>query len=75
MEVEQTEMDSRPENLAVSEYANVDEAIPIDLKKGQITEAYKETKKKDINNIETFVSQRVGSYSLAYIVDQKLHLY
>ena len=33
MEAELTEMDSRTDNLAVSEYANVDEAIPIDLRK------------------------------------------
>ena len=32
-------MDSRTDNLAVSEEANVDEAIPIDLRKEQITEA------------------------------------
>ena len=33
MESELTEMDSRPENLEVSEDANVDEAIPIALRK------------------------------------------
>ena len=33
MEAELTEMDSRPENLAVSEDENVDEATPIDLRK------------------------------------------
>ena len=31
MEAELTEMNSRPENLAVSEDASVDEAIPIDI--------------------------------------------
>ena len=31
MEAEQTEMDSRTDNLAVFEEANVDEAIPIDI--------------------------------------------
>ena len=34
-------MDSRTDNLSVTEEANVDEAIPINLKKEQITEAYK----------------------------------
>ena len=33
MEAELTEMDSRTDNLAVSEDANVDEAIPIDIMK------------------------------------------
>ena len=33
MEAELTEMDSRTDNLAVSEEANVDEAIPIDIYK------------------------------------------
>ena len=54
MEAELTEMDSRTDNLAVSEEANVDEAIPIDLRKEQSTEAYKKTMNKDINNIETY---------------------
>ena len=54
MEAELTEMDSRTDNLAVSEDATVDEAIQIDLRKEQITEAYKETMSKDINNIDTY---------------------
>ena len=33
MEAEPTEMDSRPDNLAISEDVNLDEAIPIDLRK------------------------------------------
>ena len=41
-------------NFAVSENANVHEAIPIDLRKEQSTEAYKETMSKDINNIDTY---------------------
>ena len=52
MEAELTEMDSRPEDLAVSEDSSVDEAIPIDLGKEQGTEAYKQTTRKDIDNIE-----------------------
>ena len=54
METELTEMDSRTENLAVTEEANVDKAIPIYLKKEQNTEAYKETMSKDIDNIDTY---------------------
>ena len=33
METEQTEMDSKTDHLAVTEEANVDEAIPINLRK------------------------------------------
>ena len=33
MEYEQTNMDSRPDNLAVSEDASVDEYVPIDIRK------------------------------------------
>ena len=48
------EMDSRPDNLVVSEYVSVDEAIPIDFRKEQCTEAYKETMSKYIDNIDTY---------------------
>ena len=54
MEAELTEMDSRTDRLAVTEEANVDEAIPIYLRKEKNTEAYKETMSKDIENIETY---------------------
>ena len=37
MEAELTKMDSRPENLAVSEDASVDEAVPFDLRKKRST--------------------------------------
>ena len=37
IEAELNEMDSRTDNLAVTEEANVDEDIPIDLRKEQIT--------------------------------------
>ena len=33
MEAERTEMDSRPDNLVLSEDASVDEDIPIDLRR------------------------------------------
>ena len=39
MEAELTEMDSRPENLAVSEDESVEEDIPIDIRKEQRIEA------------------------------------
>ena len=39
MEADLTEMDSRPDNLAVSEEANFDESILIDLRKERSTEA------------------------------------
>ena len=41
MEAEIIKTDSRPENLAVSENASVDEAVPIDIRKEQKTKAYK----------------------------------
>ena len=37
MEAELTKMDSRNDNLAVNEEANVDEAIPVDIRKEQGT--------------------------------------
>ena len=39
MEAELTEMDSRTDHLAVSEEANIDEAIPVGIRKEQSTEA------------------------------------
>ena len=54
MEAGLTEMDPKTDNLAVTEEANVDEAIPINLKKEQNTEAYKDTMRIDIENIDTF---------------------
>ena len=58
MEAELTEMDSRTDNLAVYEDANVDESIPIDLRKEQNTGAYKETTRKDINNIDNYETRK-----------------
>ena len=57
MEAELTElsvMDSKTDHLAVTEEANVDEAIQIDLIKEQNKQAYKETMDIDIENIITF---------------------
>ena len=57
MEAEMTElseMDSKTDNLAVTEEANVDEAIPIYLKKERNTQAYKYTTEMDIDKISTF---------------------
>ena len=41
-------MDSRTDNLVVTEEANVDEDIPIGIKKEQITESYKEKSAKGL---------------------------
>ena len=54
MESERTKMDSRPDNLAVSGDASVGEAVPIDMRKEQGTEVYKETMSKNIDNINTY---------------------
>ena len=43
MEAELMKLDSRPDNLAVSEYESVDEDVPIDIMKERKTKAYKET--------------------------------
>ena len=45
---------SNTDNSEVTEEANVDEAIPIDHKKEQSVEAYKEKMSIDIENIDTF---------------------
>ena len=54
MEAELTDMDSITDTFSVTEEANADESIPIDLKKEQITEAYKEKMSKYIENIDTY---------------------
>ena len=54
MEAELTEMDSKTYHLAVTEEANIDEAIPTDLKKEQNTQSYKDTTSTDIDKINTF---------------------
>ena len=51
---EALEINSKPENLAVTEEANVDETIPIYLQKEQKKQAYKKTMRIDIENINTF---------------------
>ena len=47
-------MDSRIDNLTVTEEEIFDEAILIGIRKEQSTEAYKETMSIDIENIDTF---------------------
>ena len=47
-------MDSRTDNLEVTEEANADEAIPIGLRKELRKEAYKETMSIDIENVDAF---------------------
>ena len=41
MEAEFMKMDSRPDNLAVSEDESVDEYVPIDIRKERKTKEYK----------------------------------
>ena len=52
--IESSEMDSKTDNLAVTEEADVDEAIPIYIEKEQNTQAYKETMEIDIDQINTY---------------------
>ena len=47
-------MDSKTDHLVVTEEANVDEAIPIYLKKERNKQAYRKTMDIDINKINTF---------------------
>ena len=54
MEAKPTKKDSRPDNLAVSEDASVDEDVPIDIRKERNKRAYKEKMRKDIENIDTY---------------------
>ena len=54
MEAELIKTDSRPDNLEVSEYASVDESVPLDIIKEWKTEAYEETMIQDIKNIDTY---------------------
>ena len=51
---ESSEINSKTDNLAVTEEAYVDEAIPIYLLKERNKQAYKKTMKFYIENINTF---------------------
>ena len=84
IEAELTELNSRPDNLAVSEDASFDETIPTNLRKEQGIEVYKETTSKDIDNIDTYeTGTKVNTTKLrtiyevideAYIKDSKCSL-
>ena len=52
MEAEMKEMDEKLGKHAFSEDNNVDEEIPIQIRKERTTEAYKEKMNKDIETIE-----------------------
>ena len=52
--IESSEMDSKTENLAVTEEADVDEVIPIYLKNEQNTQEYKEKMDIDIDKINSY---------------------
>ena len=56
-----TEMDIIPDHLAVSEDENVDEAVPIDIRKERNMKAYKETMSQDISNIDTYETRNKGN--------------
>ena len=58
MESELVKMDSRPDNLAVSEDEGADEAVPVHILKERKTKAYKETMSQDINNIDTYETRK-----------------
>ena len=59
MEAETKEMDVKHGNKAYSEDSNVDESIPIQIKKERTTEAYKETMNQDIETIDKYEDRRV----------------
>ena len=77
-----SEMDSKTDNLAVTEEAYADESIPIYLKKERNTQAYKETMDIDIDKINTYeLRNKVNTtkcrpiYEVideAYFIDSKL---
>ena len=52
-------MDVKQGKKAYSEYANVDESIPIQIIKERTTEAYKETMNQDIETIDKYEDRRV----------------
>ena len=54
MEAKLIKLDSKTDNLEVTEESNVYDDIPIDLRKERRTQAYKETMSIDIENIDTF---------------------
>ena len=61
MEAELTELseiNSKTDNLAVTEEENVDESIPIYRKKEQSTEAYQKKMNIDIENINKFEKRK-----------------
>ena len=51
---EWSEINSKTDNLAVTEEADVDEAIPMYIKKELKIQAYKETMNVDVDKINTF---------------------
>ena len=47
-------MDSRPDNLAVSEGESVNEDVLINIRKERQTKSYKDIMSQDINNVDTY---------------------
>ena len=58
MEAGLMKMNSRSENLAVSEDESFDEAVPTYIRKERKTKAYKETMSQDIKNIDTYETRK-----------------
>ena len=56
MEAGLTKTDSITDNVSLSEYASVDEAVSIDIRKELKTKAYKEKMSLDIKNSDTYVT-------------------
>ena len=59
MEAEMKEMDVKQGNKAYSENNNVDEAIPIQIRKERTTEAYKEKMNQDLEKIDKYENRTV----------------
>ena len=74
MEAEMKEMDVKQGKKAYSEDANVDEAIPIQIRKEITKEAYKEKTNEDIETIEKYENRTVVQRS-KWMTNQRKMLY
>ena len=59
METKMNEMDVKHGKKDYSEDVNVDELIPIQIRKERTTEAYKETMNQDIETIDKYENRRI----------------
>ena len=60
MEAEMNELDVKQGKKAYIERGNVDEMIPIQMRKERMTEAYKEKVNQDIKTIDKYENRTVG---------------